>query len=336
LSSTIGRVLLAGALALTLVACGGKAESPAPAAQTSADTNAFPVTIEHKFGKTEIKSAPKRVVSLGLTDQDAMLALGVKPVGATDWFGERPYGNWPWSNDKWGDARPEVISDGNEVNYEKIAALRPDLIIGQYAQVTQEQYDKLSKIAPTVAQNGKYEDYSTPWREMTTTIGRALGKEAEAKKLVSDTGARFAQIRKDHPEFAGKKVIVADSPSPGQYGAFAPADPRTVLMTEIGFKVDPKLDGQTKDGKPLMFGDERLDLVDTDVLVWMPEKPDDINRIKDTPVYKNLPVAKADRAIFLPHSDPPTGAALTFATVLSIPYAFDQAIPMLSTAAKKL
>ncbi|TCO62646.1 iron-siderophore ABC transporter substrate-binding protein [Actinocrispum wychmicini] len=330
------RVLLAGALVLSLVACGSKTETPAPAAQTSVDTKAFPVTIEHKFGKTEIKAEPKRVVSLGLTDQDAMLALGVKPVGATDWFGERPYGNWPWSNDKWGDQRPEVISDGNEVNYEKVAALRPDLIIGQYAQITQEQYDKLSKIAPTVAQNGKYEDYSTPWREMTTTIGRALGKETEAKKLISDTDAKFATIRKEHPEFAGKKVVVADSPAPGQYGAFAPADPRTVLMTEIGFKVDPKLDGQTKDGKPIMFGDERLDLVDTDVLVWMPEKPEDADRIRNTPVYAKLAVAKADRAIFLPYTDPPTGAALTFATVLSIPYAFDQAIPALATAAKKL
>src|SRR4051812_11592466 len=132
------RALVAAAAILSLTACGAKAESPAPAAQTSADTTAFPVTIEHKFGRTEIRAQPKRVVSLGLTDQDAMLALGVKPVGATDWFGERPYGNWPWSDAKWGTDRPEVISDGNEVNYEKIAALRPDLIIGQYAQVTQE------------------------------------------------------------------------------------------------------------------------------------------------------------------------------------------------------
>jgi iron complex transport system substrate-binding protein len=343
LSSTIGRrfatALLAGGLAVSLAACGSSTpaqQTPAAQNQPAAPTAAFPVTIEHKFGKTEIKAEPKRVVSLGLTDHDAMLALGVKPVGATDWFGERPFANWPWSDAKWGDARPEVISDGNEVNYEKVAALRPDLIIGQYAQVTQEQYDRLTKIAPTVAQNGKYEDYSTPWREMTVTIGKALGKETEAKKLIADNEAKFAEIRKAHPEFQGKKVVVADSPAAGQYGAFAPADPRTVLMTEIGFKVDDKLQGQTKDGKPIMFGDERLDLLDTDVLVMMPEKPEDETRIKETPVYKNLAVAKADRAIFLPYANPPTGAALTFATVLSIPYAFDQAIPLLSTAAKKL
>ena len=36
---------------------------------------------------------PKQVVTLGLSDQDAVLALGVKPVGAIDWFKERPYGH---------------------------------------------------------------------------------------------------------------------------------------------------------------------------------------------------------------------------------------------------
>ncbi|RSM89584.1 iron-siderophore ABC transporter substrate-binding protein [Kibdelosporangium aridum] len=343
LSSTIGRRLagtaLAGALAVSLAACGSSntpaATAPASGQQAQAATAAFPVTIEHKFGKTEIKAEPKRVVALGLTDHDAMVALGVKPVGATDWFGERPFANWPWIDSKWGDARPEVISDGAEVQFEKIAALRPDLIIGQYAQVTQEQYDKLSKIAPTVAQNGKYEDYSTPWREMTLTIGKALGKQAQTQQLLSDLDAKFAQIRKDHPEFAGKKIVVGDSPAQGQYGAFAPADPRTQLIAGLGFTVDPKLDGQTKEGKPVTFGDERLDLLDTDVLIMMPSKPTDVDRIKQTPVFANLAVAKADKVIYLPYSNPPTGAALTFATVLSIPWVLDQMVPALSQAAKK-
>lgn len=340
LSSTIGRRIvaasLAGGLAVSLAACGSSQPSAqAPASQAPPAAAAFPVTIEHKLGKTEIKAEPKRVVSLGLTDHDAMLALGVKPVGATDWFGERPFANYPWSDAKWGDARAEVISDGNEVNFEKVAALRPDLIIGQYAQVTPEQYEKLSKIAPTVAQNGKYEDYSTPWREMTTTIGKALGKEAEAKKLITDTEAKFAEIRKAHPEFQGKKVVVADSPAAGQYGAFAPADPRTVLMTEIGFKVDDKLQGQTKDGKPVMFGDERLDLLDTDVLVMMPSKAEDEARIKANAVFQNLAVVKANRVVYLPYTTPFTGAGLTFATVLSIPYVFDQAIPLFAQVAKQ-
>ncbi|MCE7006454.1 hypothetical protein LWC34_27030 [Kibdelosporangium philippinense] len=66
------------------------------------------------------------------------------------------------------------------------------------------------------------------------------------------------------------------------------------------------------------------------------EKPEDIERIKKTPVFANLAVAKADRAIYLPYTNPPTGAALTFATVLSIPYMIDEAVPLLLAVAKKI
>jgi iron complex transport system substrate-binding protein len=75
--------------ALALVACGsddgasgGSASTPSTAAET-----AFPVTVGHKFGSTTIPSAPKRVVAVGYTDQDPVLALGVVPVGVGDLLG---------------------------------------------------------------------------------------------------------------------------------------------------------------------------------------------------------------------------------------------------------
>nr|WP_042183106.1 iron-siderophore ABC transporter substrate-binding protein [Kibdelosporangium sp. MJ126-NF4]CEL15359.1 ABC-type Fe3+-siderophore transport system, periplasmic iron-binding component [Kibdelosporangium sp. MJ126-NF4] len=335
----LAAAVLAAGLAVSLAACGSR--TTAAPAQASGEAQApsgaaFPVTIEHKFGSTMLKAEPKRVVSVGMTDHDVLVALGVKPVGGTDWFGERPFANWPWIDAKWGDARPEVISNGSEVNLEKIASLRPDLIIGQYAGLNKEQYEKLSKIAPTVAQNGKFEDYSAPWRETTLTIGKALGKPAEAQKMVADIEAKFSQIRKEHPEFAGKKLIVGDGSTPGKWAAFSAKDPRDTLLAELGFQVDPKLDGKTKDGTPIQFGDEGLDLLDTDILVMLPEKPEDVSRIKENAVYANLAVTKADRVVYLPYSIKPTGAALSFATVLSIPYMIDEVVPQLSTAAKKL
>ncbi|ALG07098.1 iron-siderophore ABC transporter substrate-binding protein [Kibdelosporangium phytohabitans] len=346
LFSPIGRKLAAAVLtagvAVSLSACGSGQTTPAPAPAAGQATSgapaaaAFPVTIEHKFGSTTLNAEPKRVVTVGQTDHEVVLAFGVKPVGATDWFGERPFANWPWIDSKWGDARPEVISDGSEPKLEKIAALRPDLIIGQYAGINKEQYEKLSKIAPTVAQNGKYEDYSAPWRETTLTIGKALGKSAEAQKTVAGIEAKFAQIRKDHPEFGDKKLIVGDGSTPGKWGVFSPKDPRVTLLAELGFKVDPKLDGKTKDGTPIEVGDEGLDLMETDVLVMLPERADDVTRIKQNPVYANLAVAKTDRVIYMPYQTPSTGAALSFATVLSIPYMIDEVVPPLSAAAKKL
>jgi iron complex transport system substrate-binding protein len=54
-----------------------------PTSTTSVDPDAFPVTIEHALGETTIEAEPTRVATLGWTDQDHVLALGVVPVGAT-------------------------------------------------------------------------------------------------------------------------------------------------------------------------------------------------------------------------------------------------------------
>ncbi|MGH8908254.1 MAG: ABC transporter substrate-binding protein [Egibacteraceae bacterium] len=141
---------IALAIAVMLVATAGA--SPA----ASAAEAAFPVTIEHKYGATEIREEPRRVVSVGLTEQDAILALGVKPVAVSEWFGEQPYATWPWATDLLGDAEPAVLR--GELNFERIAGLRPDLILAIYSAITQDEYDTLSQIAPTVAQSGEYID----------------------------------------------------------------------------------------------------------------------------------------------------------------------------------
>ena len=41
----------------------------------------FPVTIDHALGSTTIEAKPERVVTWGWSAQDAVLGLGVTPVG---------------------------------------------------------------------------------------------------------------------------------------------------------------------------------------------------------------------------------------------------------------
>ncbi|WP_020668487.1 iron-siderophore ABC transporter substrate-binding protein [Amycolatopsis nigrescens] len=326
-------LLLAFAMTAVLAACGSEQSAPSQPAANQPSGAAFPVTIEHKYGSTEIKSKPSKVVTIGLTDQDAVLALGVKPVGVVDWF-TTPITQFPWSAPQWGGATTELVGERADLNLEKIAALRPDVIIAQYAAIPKEQYDTLSKIAPTVAQSGKYADYATPWREMTTTVAKALGEEAKGKELVAGVDKKLADVRQQHPDFAGKTVAVADTTGPGKYAVFAANDPRTVLMTEMGFKVPEQIAGLTADGNPTEFGTERLDLVDVDKLVWLTSDAAAPDQIKAEPLYQKLKVAQEGRAVFLPYSEPPVGAAVTFATVLSIPYAIDQSVPLLAGTAK--
>ncbi|HEY4420218.1 MAG TPA: ABC transporter substrate-binding protein, partial [Pseudonocardia sp.] len=167
-----------GALGL-LTACGG---GTGPTAAPSAPgTAGFPITVEHRNGTTQIPAPPQRVVTVGYSDQDPVLALGVRPVGVTDWYGDHPYATWPWAQDELGDAKPSVMNRGTftgtpEYQYEEIAALAPDLIIGLYTSMDATQYETLSRIAPTVGPPAGFAEWGAPWQENTRLAGRALGR----------------------------------------------------------------------------------------------------------------------------------------------------------------
>lgn len=312
-----------------LAACGddGDVTGASPA---STGEGAFPVTIGHKYGSTEITARPTRVVAVGLTDQEPLLALGVKPVGVVDWFEERPFGSWPWSKDLWAGVEPEIVGERGELNFEKIAGLRPDLILAVYSDLTQEQYDTLSKIAPTVAQSPDHDDFATPWKEMTRTVGQAVGLEGRADELIAAIDQKFAAARKANPDFEGKTAAVVDPYEPGKYAVFAPTDPRSVFLGEIGFKVPEEIGTLAGSEFAAEIGSERLDLVDVDRLLFVTSAPDAEATVNADPVYSRLAVAREGRALFVPYETPPVGTALTFNTVLSIPYALDQLVPLIA------
>ncbi|WP_432076170.1 iron-siderophore ABC transporter substrate-binding protein [Streptomyces wuyuanensis] len=328
----VPRVAVAAVAGLALSACGGGAEKagPKPSGEASATANsaAFPVAVEHKYGSTTIESEPKKVVTLGLSDQDAVLALGVKPVGSVDWFKEQPYGKWPWAKDKWGSAPPQIVGERDEYNVEKIAALKPDLIIAQYSGMKKEQYDTLSKIAKVVAQPKGHEDYQAPWQDMTKQIGKALGKTAETEKLIAGIDARFKAVRDEHPEWKGRTVTVGEPYEPGKFSAFSPKDPKVIFLTEMGFTTSDKYRAALGKENIADLSFERFDVMEADRTVWL-GTPDTEKALKADPLYKKTKVNQEERDLFLPYDSPDIGAALSFNTVLSIPYAIDQVVPML-------
>ncbi|GHD72984.1 iron-siderophore ABC transporter substrate-binding protein [Streptomyces goshikiensis] len=329
------RVAVAAAAALALTACGGGDDTGktgksdgAKSGEPGAAAGAFPVTVEHKYGSTTITAQPKKVVTLGLSDQDAVLALGVKPVGAVDWFKEQPYGKWPWAKDLWGSAPPQVVGERDEYNMEKIAALKPDLIIAQYSGMKKEQYDTLSKIAKVVAQPKGSEDYQATWQVMTRQIGKALGKGAESDELIAGIDARFKTVRDKHPEWKGKTVTVGEPYEPGKFSAFSPKDPKVIFLGEMGFTTPEAY--RTALGKENVadLSSERLDVMEADRTVWLGNAETEA-AMKADPLYRKTKVYQEKRDLFLPYDSPDIGAALSFNTVLSIPYAIDQIVPKL-------
>lgn len=309
--------------AVALAGCGGGGggdDQPSSSAPT-ADKGAFPVTIKHALGSTTIPAEPKRVVTVGLRDQDTLLALGVKAVGAMDWFQKGTFAKWPWED--WGGTPPNIVSTGGfEVNFEKVAADRPDLILGIYQDLKKSDYDKLSKIAPTVAQSAEDKPYTTPWRDETRTIASAVGRQAKAKELIAQIDARFAKVRSEHPEFKGKTAAMVDPSGDNTY-VFGSTDPRGQFLQELGFAPSKPIDALTKGEFGTEVSDERLNVLDVDYLFVL---DDQSNRQKllGKKLFQRLNVFKDHHVVELPYYDQPQyGAAVAFNTVLSIPYAID-------------
>ena len=324
--------VLALVLTLGAAACGSPAPSTAPGAASDAPSAAapavaYPVSIAHKYGSTEIAAEPQRVVLVGLNEQDAMLALGEDPVAVSN-FLDAPDGDLP-------------VGRGGTGQRAAPGAARPDrrhpLREGRRAEPgpdhrplrgpDQEQYTTLSQIAPTVAQPG--ENFSISWQDTTLTLGKIFGKEAEAQKVLDDTEARFAQERAAHPEFAGKSAVTATFYE--GYYVYGADDPRGRLMTSLGFTIPPDIaQFINADGFGGNVPAERAAVLDVDTLVWV--APDTLPaQLEADPVYSRLDVATQGRAVFLNENDD-LGKAFTFVTPLSIPFLLDGLVPKLAPA----
>jgi iron complex transport system substrate-binding protein len=332
------RILFGLLLTLLLAACApvapaaapateAPAETAAAAAAPAADAAAFPVTLEHKYGSTTISEQPARIVTVGLTDHDALLALGIVPVGTNEWFGGYPGSVWPWAQDKLGDTIPEAVG-GDAINFEKIAALQPDLILALYSGITEEEYGLLAQIAPTVAQPAGYMDFGIPWQELTVTVGKAVGKQAEAAALVAGVEEKIAQVRAEHPEFEGATAVVA-TPYQGiwVYGA---QDVRGRLLTMLGFSLPEELDTLTGSEFGGNLSMERADLLDVDVIIWLDAEA--FEGELGGPVYSTLPVHTEGREVHLDSFNDPLGGATSFVSVLSLPFLLDGLTPKLAAA----
>lgn len=289
------------------------------------------ITVEHAFGTTVLTAAPERVVTVGLTEHDTVLALGIIPVGVTDWYGDQPYATWPWAQDELGDATPEVLTDADGLELERIAALDPDLILGTNAGLTEETYEQLSGIAPTIAHAAGDEAYFSPWVTQTLAIGRALGKEDEAQALIDDIDAQFAAAAEAHPEFDGTSVIFLQNAIHDGEAIAYQEGLSTQFLTDLGFVVPEELDPFVRDaeGSQAYIPLEQLSVLDAaDVLLWGTEAPEDRTALEQQPLYLALEEVRAGRQVF---TDGLTAGAIYFTSVLSLPFVLEQLVPALAS-----
>ncbi|MGE3962214.1 MAG: iron-siderophore ABC transporter substrate-binding protein [Dehalococcoidia bacterium] len=296
--------------------------------------SAFPVTIEHKFGSVTIEAEPRRVMTLGFSEQDPVLALGVIPVAVREWFGAQPYATWPWAQDELGDGTPEVMTlTYGELEFEQIAALDPDLIIATHSGITDVEYATLARIAPTLAQPAEYPDFGVPWQEQTRLIARALGREERAEEVIAGVESAIAEAAAAHPEFQGATVAwVSPADGDGQFWAVGPNTPPLRFLSALGFTMSEELAAVIGEADSAQISSEQLALLDGDVLIVQSLTPEGRDAIEGSPLFQQLDLAGEGRAIFFESTSIPGYAALSFSTALSLPFALDQLVPLLVAA----
>lgn len=206
------------------------------------------------MGTTEVPDDPSRVVVLTNEGTEALLSMGVTPVGAANsWLGD------PWY-DHIADAMADVEPVGKEsgVNLELVAALEPDLIIGN-KQRHEQIYDQLSAIAPTVVSERLRGD----WRENFRLYAEAVGREDEGAEVLEAFDARVAALSEALGPALEEEVSVIRF-VPGQIRIYQKDSFSGHLLDRLGFA---RPANQDVDEFTLRVGKEAIPDMDGDRIV---------------------------------------------------------------------
>ncbi|WP_406453192.1 iron-siderophore ABC transporter substrate-binding protein [Streptomyces sp. NBC_00876] len=250
---TLGALALTGALALS--AC-GSSDSDSTAKAGAATTH----TVKTAMGDVKVPVTPERVVVLDTGELDSALTLGVQPVGATHSATEDGFPTYLPAE------KTKKLTEVGEIanpNLETVASLKPDLILTSKVR-DGERYEQLSAIAPTVMT----ESTGTAWKENFQVHAEALGKQAEAKKVVAAYDAHVAKVTE---AIGGKEKAAATDVNFVRF--VEGADIRIYgkqnyigsILADLGMG-RPAITDKAKDGFSYDVSPEKIDLADADVV----------------------------------------------------------------------
>lgn len=304
-------------------------------AQATPEADAFPVTIEHALGSTTIESQPLRVVTVGWSADDALVALGTVPVQSPlQSYGGDENGLLPWLTTAIGDRPlPATRDDSAALNIEEIVAAEPDLIFAPYSGISQEEYDQLSAFAPTTA----YPEiaWTNSWQGVTRTAGQALGIPAAAEQLIADTEAYVAEQAAAYPAIAGKSFLfgtVFDG-----FSVYIEEDARSQFLMSLGMVPSDFVKSLEPDSDTSFYVSISLEsaneLVADIVLMWFGSQEEYEAAVTES--HLDL-IPGFDEGRFVPVVGQDLVMATSAWSTLSIGYALDAFLPLLDAAAQNV
>lgn len=336
-----------GATALVLSAC--SANSPAstesaPAAPESSPSGApdtgegYPLVIEHALGTATIPAQPERIATVNWANHEVPLALGVVPVGmaAANFGDDDGDGLLPWVSEKLtelGAETPVLFDETDGIDFEAVADTNPDVILAAYSGLTQEDYDTLSEIAPTVA----YPEaaWSTSWRDVIRYNAQGMGLAQEGDELIADLEAQIEETVAAHPGLEGKATMFVthvDTTDLSTVNFYTANDTRAAFFEDLGLSTPAAVAEASAAGEfSGSVSAEQIDMFDDVDLIVTYGDQELVDTLKADPLLSQMPAIENDAVVFLDDSGPLGTAANP--TPLSISWVLDDYVTLLADAA---
>ncbi|QGU06531.1 putative siderophore-binding lipoprotein YfiY precursor [Corynebacterium occultum] len=299
-----------------------------------------PVSIDSALGTATIEQEPERIITLGQGSTETAIALGTVPVGMEEYpWGSDETGYMPWIHEavtEEGAELPTQFSGATELDIEAIIELDPDLILAPWSGVTQEQYDLLSEIAPTVAY--PEQPWTIEWEQQIELIAEAMGRQSEGRDLITRINTQLDEATV--PEYEGLTFSYIYNSGPGTLGVFYPEEQRAAMVAAMGLTPDPVI-GELRSQfdapgtQSALIGLENADrLKDSDLIFTF--YSDDANRaeIEAQPLYASIPAVA--RGSVIAAEDQPFVTASSMINPLTVPWVIERYQPMIDAAVAKL
>ena len=325
----------------TLLAACGRSKS------ASSITSGKTISIKHVYGTTEVPADATKVATVAWANQDVLLALGIMPLGFSKqtWGVTDGSGMLPWTKEKVdeltanGAAQPKLFDDdgGVKINPQAVNATKPEVILAVYSGMSKEEYETLSKIAPTVAYPKVA--WGTPWRETIAINASAVGKKTEGDTLVADLEKQVADAVAKHPQIKGKAAAFCYTAEGDatKFGYYTTADPRTAFLSDLGMKVPASVEKASKENASAFNVDistENADSLNDFDLIVMYGTESDLAAMQANSLLSQVRAIKNGAVAFVGNSDPM--AASTNPGPLSIPWGIEKYVGLIATAAGKV
>jgi iron complex transport system substrate-binding protein len=274
----------------------GNAEEPSQSTGAKANartgqTKGMKKVIDMK-GEAEIPLDPKRIVDVS-GSADELIIMGIPFIASanTSMFDGMTVPDY--LKDYFTGNHVEVVGNYGgimDLNLEKIAGLKPDLIIMNIRH--EKVYEQLKQIAPAVMVS---DDMSfVNWKGRFRQLGEWFGKEAVVTKWLDDSGAKAAELSAKVQGVAGDAtfaVIEANSVHFGSYYVYRTGGPGDLIFGEL--KLNPSA-GVPEEVWGKVVDAEYFVNIDAYYLIFF----SDDGKIGDTgnsPAWQNLKAVKNGR-----------------------------------------